>query len=116
MKIRGTGSDAAQDAAVVQRQQTASQQEARRSLATNLGNLALGKVSGEDKISVSLGHAIQEQIDSLAFDPKRRDRVNELKQLVQSGQYNPPIPEVARAVGEDIVFEILSQSGSPEQG
>lgn len=117
MKIRGKENEAAQsavqDAVKVQRQQQTESEGVKRNLGRNLGQLALGNVS-EDKVSVSLGRAIQEHIDSLEFDGSRRQRVEELKKLVQSGQYKPPTEEVARAVGEDIVFEILTNSNAGE--
>jgi anti-sigma28 factor (negative regulator of flagellin synthesis) len=42
----------------------------------------------------------------------RRERVEELKKLVQSGEYRPDSSQVAQAVGEEIVMEILSAGGA----
>jgi anti-sigma28 factor (negative regulator of flagellin synthesis) len=108
MKVRGKDNELAQEAVKIQKQQ-AEGVATRRSEAEGNPGRAVGLARrSEDTVNVSLGKAISEQLNQI--EAKKNERFEEIKRLVQSGQYNPPINEVAQAVGEDIVFEILTAS------
>lgn len=65
-----------------------------------------------DKVDVALARAINENLDPVMLLEERKKRVEEIKKLVNSGQYKPDSKAVAQAVGEEIVFEILTNSDS----
>jgi len=64
-----------------------------------------------DRVDVGLAQYISQELNVVDMEKKRREKVEELKRLVQSGQYNPKSEDVARAVGEDIVMEIMTAAG-----
>ena len=66
---------------------------------------------GTDRVDVGLAQLISQELNVVDMEKKRRERVEELKRLVQNGQYNPKSEDVARAVGEEIVMEIMSAAG-----
>lgn len=68
----------------------------------------------EEKVNLALARAIKNELDPEGMAAERRQRVSELKKLVQSGQYNPPASEVARAIANEISTEILLNAGNDE--
>jgi anti-sigma28 factor (negative regulator of flagellin synthesis) len=64
-----------------------------------------------DKVNLRLKDTIEAALQSGDDTAIRRKRIEELKKLVQSGQYNPPVEDVARKLGEEITFEILLKPG-----
>lgn len=75
---------------------------------------SLGSEEQEQKIQLGLSKAISAEFDPEAMAAERRKKVEHLKKLVQSGQYNPPIEKVAEAVSQEIDFEILSAGNGEE--
>jgi anti-sigma28 factor (negative regulator of flagellin synthesis) len=70
-----------------------------------------GALGGADRVDVGLAQYINQEMNVVDMEKKRRERVEELKRLVQNGQYNPKSEDVARAVGEEIVMEIMTAAG-----
>lgn len=71
---------------------------------------------GELRIELSLGRAIQAQLDPASLAAERRARVEALKQQVQNGTYQiPPSDLLAARVGEEISLEVLSFGGLMER-
>jgi len=64
--------------------------------------------SGEGKINLQASHAIAAELHPELFAAERRDKINKLKELIQTGQYKPKSEDIAAALQQDIVFEILS--------
>lgn len=113
MKIRGKdNNDLSQDAVKVQKQLNEGVARKGNEVAQTARHVGLGTLKGEDTVDISLAQAIHQQLDLGDVEATRRQKVENLKKLVQSGQYNPPTEEVAKAVGEDIVFEILSNASN----
>jgi hypothetical protein len=70
----------------------------------------------EGRIAVGVGQQIQAELNPTALAATRRQRVEELKELVRAGKYNPPIMEVAARVAEELDAEIFSMKGRiPEE-
>jgi hypothetical protein len=77
------------------------------------GQIPVAPTRIEDKVDVGLAKAIQSQLDPEAMKTERRQRVEELKKLVQSGQYNPPSQAVASSIAEELFLEISSAEDLP---
>jgi anti-sigma28 factor (negative regulator of flagellin synthesis) len=77
------------------------------------GTLLGGKY---DSVDVSLAKAISAELSPEAMVAERRSRVEKLKQLVAEGNYNPSSEAVARAVGEEIMYEIFGAQGATTEG
>lgn len=60
-----------------------------------------------DKINIELAKAINQQIDPAVILSERKDKVALLKELISKGEYKPSSEAVAKAVGDEIVQEIL---------
>jgi anti-sigma28 factor (negative regulator of flagellin synthesis) len=69
--------------------------------------------TGTDKVDVSIGRAIQDELNPQEILAARRQRVEELKELIAKGEYNPSSEDVAAAVLENLTFEI-TRAGSDE--
>ncbi|MCB0328192.1 MAG: flagellar biosynthesis anti-sigma factor FlgM [Bdellovibrionales bacterium] len=70
------------------------------------GGKAYGRRLRDSEVDVSLGRLIQSELGVENLQAERRARVEELKGLIQSGQYNPSSTAVAEALGREIVTEI----------
>lgn len=62
----------------------------------------------EGKIDIGLASAINSQFNPATLESDRRAKVEELKKLIQSGQYKPSAEDVAQAVSSELALEILS--------
>ena len=61
-----------------------------------------------DTVTMSpLALLMGEELDPAKMAEERKRRVEELKQRISKGEYNPNITQVAGAVGEEISLEIL---------
>jgi anti-sigma28 factor (negative regulator of flagellin synthesis) len=60
-----------------------------------------------DKVNIDLAKAINQQINPADMKAERADKVARLKELIAAGNYKPSSEAVARAVGDEIVQEIL---------
>ena len=60
-----------------------------------------------DKVNIELAKAINQQINPAVILSERSDKIARLKELIAKGEYNPSSEVVARAVGDEIVQEIL---------
>jgi anti-sigma28 factor (negative regulator of flagellin synthesis) len=65
-----------------------------------------------DSVDIGIAKYISQELNAADMERTRRERVEELKKLVQSGEYRPDSSQVAQAVGEEIVMEILSAGGA----
>ena len=94
--------------------------ELRSSLLKHLGNnAAKNKQSSatnpennkleEDKVNINVSRSIHNELDPQLLASERREKIDRLKQLIQSGEYKPSSQEVAAALNQEIVFEILSK-------
>ncbi|MCB0354702.1 MAG: flagellar biosynthesis anti-sigma factor FlgM [Bdellovibrionales bacterium] len=61
-----------------------------------------------DTVHLSLGRAIQSELNPELLLQERAERVAELKKLVNSGQYHRSSEDVAAAVGQELLYEISS--------
>lgn len=79
-------------------------------LGHNRGELpAVGpREAGEDKVELSLGRMIHETLDPVKMAAERRHRVAEIRQAWQEGRLTHSSHLVARAVGEELTMEILT--------
>ncbi|MCO6431187.1 MAG: flagellar biosynthesis anti-sigma factor FlgM [Deltaproteobacteria bacterium] len=73
-------------------------------------------VSAEERIKIGLGKAINAELNAELLKSERRNKVENLKELIAAGKYNPSSADVAQAVGEELVFEILSKPQSAAAG
>ena len=116
MKVRGRSED-------IQQVMDIAQQDAIRVQLRSKSGTATGTTQGtasedskavsEDTVSVGLSQLIKSELDPEAMAAERRKRIEELKTLVASGKYNPPIDKVAEAVTQEIAAEIyLSPAAS----
>lgn len=71
----------------------------------------LGLVDGESKVNLGIGQEIAQQLNPTMIAAARKQRIEELKELVRSGRYQPPIMEVAARVAEELDAEILTMKG-----
>ena len=98
-----------------------SNEELQTGLLRSLANGIKRKKKGEDsvsndpaensedgKVNIQSSKSIASEINPEIFAAERREKVNKLKELIQSGQYNPKSEDIAAALQQDIVFEILS--------
>lgn len=104
MKIRGKVDELAQDAVKLALQK-ANERSKVQGAKQNAAEEA--HTSRSERIDLSLGRAIHQILDPQAMAEERRAKVEELKRLVQSGQYNPSSLEVARALGQEISFSLF---------
>lgn len=74
---------------------------------------------GQDRVTLgNLSRLLSSELDPTAMATERRQRIEELKKLVASGKYNPPVQEVAKAVTQEIAAEIFTsqvQFGDDEE-
>lgn len=106
MKIRGKSNDAHTEALIIQQSHQAATGSANSGKAKGLKGLLRG---GEDTVDIGLGAAINQTLDPAHLESERRKKIEDLKKQIQAGQYNPSSQDIAQAVGEEIVLEILSQ-------
>lgn len=76
--------------------------------AVGQGGSELGRT---DRVNLGIAQYISQELNVVDMQAKRRERVEELKRLVQNGEYKPKSEDVARAVGEEIVMEIMTAAG-----
>ena len=77
-----------------------------QSLASNRSDTA----AGVDRVDLSLGQAINQLLDQEKAAEAKQARMARLKELIARQEYKPPIDQVARAVAEEITFEIATQA------
>lgn len=109
MRIKGR-SEIEQDALLNKRIDKGVTEGSNRPGAAKVGQ-AGGEVGRTDRVDVGLAQFISQELNVVDMQTKRRERVEELKRLVQNGEYKPKSEDVARAVGEDIVMEIMTAAG-----
>ncbi|RMG42969.1 MAG: flagellar biosynthesis anti-sigma factor FlgM [Candidatus Dadabacteria bacterium] len=99
MKIRGKGNDELSVLRLLKKD--TEQASARQSSQSS------GAVSG-DRVDLSRSGSLLEALQREDQQESRADKVKRIKQLIESGQYNPPAEDVARAVGEEIIMTIAT--------
>jgi anti-sigma28 factor (negative regulator of flagellin synthesis) len=67
-----------------------------------------GDDSKEGRINLTASKAIASELNPELFATERREKIEKLKEQIQSGNYKPKSEDVAAALQQDIVFEILS--------
>ena len=82
----------------------------------NSGNSQRRKRLEESEVDVSLGQMIKSQLGVEQLQAERRAKVEELKELVQSGKYNPSSEAIAQAVGQEIAVEIAQSQSFFQDG
>lgn len=71
--------------------------------------------SAGDSVKVALGRAIGAEFDPTKMAAERREKVERLKALVESGQYSAGSSEIASSVVAEIGFEIVeNRAGNQE--
>lgn len=67
----------------------------------------------EGKVELGIGRAINRELDVTRLAEERQARVEELKRRIQSGTYEQPDSDtLARSVGEELVYEVLTSTGT----
>lgn len=61
-----------------------------------------------DKVQLSLGRAIQTELNPEVLLQERAERVAEIKKLIESGRYNRSSEEIALAMSRELSYEISS--------
>lgn len=62
-----------------------------------------------DSVAVSnLGSALHASMNPSNLAEERRARIEALKAQIKEGTYRPPLEDVARAVAEEISYEVLA--------
>lgn len=107
IKIRRPAVDLQKESAKVQRDTTAQQK------ANSNSDTAAAKLL--DTVDVSMSQLISTELDPTKMAAERREKIERLKKLIESGEYNPPASAIAAAVGQDIVFEVLDSSSLLEE-
>lgn len=64
-----------------------------------------------DSVKLSLAKNLGASLDPSKLAGDRRQRIEELKGLIQAGKYNPKTEDIARAVGGEIAMEIMTSGG-----
>jgi anti-sigma28 factor (negative regulator of flagellin synthesis) len=72
---------------------------------------ARGGLVDDIKIDVTLGRAVNEELNPESLLAERQARVEHLKKLIQEGKYSVPSESIAQALGQEITMEILSSPG-----
>jgi len=67
-----------------------------------------------DSVKLNLGRAIGEQLNIEEMKAERQNRVQELKELIEAGKYDPSREKVAESLGHEIALEILTSNRSQE--
>jgi anti-sigma28 factor (negative regulator of flagellin synthesis) len=67
-----------------------------------------------DSVKLNLGRAIGELLNVEDMKTERQNKVQELKRLIEAGEYNPSSQKIAEAVGHEIALEILTKGGSQD--
>lgn len=106
MKINGRG-DREQEPASIKRTDRAVTDGSIRQT-SGQPQIATPSVVSGDRVDIGIAKYISEELNVADMEKRRRERVEELKKLVQGGEYRPDATAVARAVGEEITLEILS--------
>lgn len=75
------------------------------------GAAATGNVKADSVKVSNLASLLGQELNPSTLLAERRDKVERLKQLVNSGQYKPNLDSVAGAVGEELTLEILLGGG-----
>jgi len=106
MRIKGRG-EIDQEAASITRAERGLTDGSTRTVPSPVRNNAAPNGVG-DSVDIGIAKYISQELNVADMERTRRERVEELKKLVQSGEYKADSTAVARAVGEEIVMEILS--------
>ncbi len=113
MKIRPKSLELQQEeAAQLDRKQKADRAALDR-LKEGLGE---SKASKGDQVEVStLATALNGQLNPASFAEERKAKIEDIKERIKNGTYNPRMEDVARALAEEISSEILSSGGLIEE-
>ena len=78
---------------------------------TNLGQL----IQRDDEVKMSgVGALLNEQLNPQTLSAERKKKLEEIKELLALGKYNPPMEKVAEALSNEISLEILTRGGFAE--
>jgi len=73
-----------------------------------LGGTSEG-ADGTDKVDLSLGKYISQELDPEKLEAESKDRVAKLKALIEAGQYKPDTTKVAEKVSAALTEEISAE-------
>jgi len=104
MKIRGRG-ELEQDTVTISRAGRVEAEQVRKDPPATPSRSA-GEV---DRVDLSLSRYISQEFNLEEIEQKRRARIEELKELIAKGEYNPRAEDVARAVTEEITLGVLTE-------
>lgn len=103
MKIKGSVGEAQQDSVKISRQSELLKDKVAKSIGSKSD-----KSSATDSVDVSVAQFISQQLDPTKMADERRQKIENLKKLIASGEYKPSSQAVAQAVEEEIGFEIMT--------
>lgn len=105
MKIKGSADLSTQDAVKVLTGGNKTPQGAK-------ANARATDKSDETRVNVGLGSVINSEFDTTKLGAERRKKVEDLKELVRQGKYNPDSHAVAQSISDEISFTILTEGGA----
>ena len=103
MKVKGTVADAQQDTVKISRQSELLKEKAAKSASRDSD-----KASATDSVNVSLAKFMADQLDPTKMADERRQKIENLKKLIASGEYKPSSQAIAQAMEEELGFEIMT--------
>ena len=66
----------------------------------------------ESRVNLSVSRAINSELNPELISTERRAKIEKLKELIASGEYKPSSMDVARALTEEVAFEIFTSGGN----
>ena len=115
MKVPGSE---AKDAIIARVTEARADKAAARDAAQKKGGLATELAAsdagaGGDRVEFSsLGAILKSELNPSKMADERRAKIEALKAQIKNGTYQPPLENVAQAVGEEISLEVLLSGGA----
>lgn len=113
MKVPGSE---AKDAIVARVQEARAEKAAAREAAEKRGSpsadAAVAGAEGDKVEFSSLGALLKSELNPSRMAEERRAKIEALKAQIKNGTYQPPIENVAQAVGEELSLEVLLSGGA----
>jgi flagellar biosynthesis anti-sigma factor FlgM len=114
MKVPGSE---AKDAIIARVTEARAEKAAARDAAEKRGGLATELAASDagagDRVEFSsLGAILKSELNPSKMADERRAKIEALKAQIKNGTYQPPLENVAQAVGEEISLEVLLSGGA----
>ncbi|MBN8549589.1 MAG: flagellar biosynthesis anti-sigma factor FlgM [Deltaproteobacteria bacterium] len=103
MKVKGTSTEAQQDTVKISRQAELLKEKASKAVSSKSE-----QASANDSVNISLAKFISDQLDPTKMADERRQKIENLKKLIASGEYKPSSQVIAQSMEEELGFEIMT--------